>query len=204
MTAVTRRLTITILLALLVFRVAPAAAQIEYYATLGASYSTPLVKDEIFVPIETQQGIAPTLTLGAALPAGPRYSVGLELALGTGSFDAESNGSSTDLGTVRTATITAGLNGPVLAGLRWRAGGGLVSYLPSEDQGIFLRGGPTQLLAAFGVEYRVPWRGRWTILTAARYDFHRFTTEELESRGFSRSQEVHRVALSLGLLRAHR
>jgi hypothetical protein len=37
-----------------------------------------------------------------------------------------------------------------------------------------------------------------------RYDFHRFTTDELDRRGFSQTQGVSRISLSVGLARSSR
>ena len=43
---------------------------------------------------------------------------------------------------------------------------------------------------------------KWDLMTSLRYDFHRFTTDELERRGFSQTQGVSRVSLSVGLSRS--
>jgi hypothetical protein len=39
----------------------------------------------------------------------------------------------------------------------------------------------------------------WDLMVSARYDFHRFTTDELKGRGFSQAQGVSRISLSVGL-----
>jgi hypothetical protein len=41
-------------------------------------------------------------------------------------------------------------------------------------------------------------------MASARYDFHRFTTDELERRGFAQAQGVSRISLSVGLARGIR
>jgi hypothetical protein len=41
-------------------------------------------------------------------------------------------------------------------------------------------------------------------MTSLRYDFHRFSTGTLETRGFSQTQGVSRVSLSVGLYRSIR
>jgi len=41
-------------------------------------------------------------------------------------------------------------------------------------------------------------------MVSLRYDFHRFSTDQLDARGFTGSQGVQRVSLSLGLARARR
>jgi hypothetical protein len=42
------------------------------------------------------------------------------------------------------------------------------------------------------------------MMASLRYDFHRFTTDELEARGFSQSQGVQRIAATIGLSRGRR
>ena len=42
------------------------------------------------------------------------------------------------------------------------------------------------------------------LIGSLRYDWHRFTTEELESRGFSQSQGVQRISATVGIARASR
>jgi hypothetical protein len=181
-----------------------AAAQLDYYGRLGATFSTPLIKDRIINEIEVKPGLAPTLVLGAGLPIGPGYRAGLEAALTTSSYSSEEAGLESDLGTLRTGSITLALDGPVASTVRWRAGVGLVGYFPSEDRGIFLAGGTTQFLAGAGLDYRHPVMSRWDLMASLRYDFHRFVTDELRARGFSQSQGVQRISASIGLARATR
>jgi hypothetical protein len=42
----------------------------------------------------------------------------------------------------------------------------------------------------------------WDLMLSLRYDFHRFTTDELKARGFTGGQSVQRVSASVGLARA--
>ncbi|HEY5940319.1 MAG TPA: hypothetical protein VIT87_05825 [Gemmatimonadales bacterium] len=199
------RATLTLLLLILAGGETALHAQVDYNARVGATWATALVRDDIINEIEVQQKLAPTLVLGVALPIAPLYRAGLELALATSSYQSKEDGGETvDLGTLRTGTITLGLDGPVSNRLRWRAGVGLLRYLPAEDQGIFLRGGTTRFLAGAGIDYRYPIMAKWDLMAALRYDFHRFTTDELEARGFSQSQGVQRIGVTLGLARGHR
>ena len=101
-------------------------------------------------------------------------------------------------------SIALGLDGPISRGLRWRAGAGLLRYWPTEERGIFLRGGTTRFLAGAGIDYRRPILAQWDMMASLRYDFHRFTTDELEARGFSQSQGVQRIAVTIGLARGRR
>ncbi len=180
-------------------------AQVDYNARVGVTWATILLRDDVINEIEVRQKLAPTLVLGAALPIAPLYRAGLELALATSGYRSEEAGGPTvDLGTVRTTSVTLGLDGPIVRGVRWRAGAGLLRYWPTEDRGIFLRGGTTRFLAGVGVDYQRPIMAQWDLIASLRYDFHRFTTEEIEARGFSQSQGVQRIAATVGLARGRR
>jgi hypothetical protein len=144
------------------------------------------------------------LALGLSLPIGPGYRAGVEATFASGSYHQEEDGVESDLGTLRTGTLMLGFEGPIAPSVRWRAGGGAILYSPSEDAGIFLRGGSTKFIAGVGVDYRHPVMAHWDLMASARYDYHRFTTEELERRGFSQTQVVSRVSLSVGLARGLR
>jgi len=180
-------------------------AQVDYNARIGVTWATALLRDAVINEIEVRQKLAPTLVLGAALPIAPLYRAGLELALATSGYRSKETGATTvDLGTVRTGSITLGLDGPISKGFRWRAGVGLLRYWPTEERGIFLRGGTTRFLAGAGIDYRRPILAQWEMMTSARYDYHRFTTDELKARGFGQSQGVHRIAATIGLARGRR
>lgn len=184
--------------------VSAAQAQMDYYARLGLTVSSKLLTDDVIEEIDTRQDLAPTLAVGASLPMAPSYTAGLEATLTSSGYHSIEQDVETDLGTLRTGTIMLGLAGPVWRRLGWRAGAGLIQYWPAEDQGIFLRGGTTRFLAGAGVDYRPHLLSRWDLLASLRYDFHRFTTDELKARGFFGSQGVQRVSLTIGLGRALR
>jgi hypothetical protein len=181
--------------------VTAAEAQADFYARLGLTAATRLVKDDIIQEIEVNQGLAPTLALGIALPFTPLYRAGLEAAITSSGFHSSEGTSETDLGTLRTASVMLGLDGPIWRRVRWRAGLGVLSYLPADERGIFLRGGSTRFLVGAGLDYRHPILPRWELMTSLRYDFHRFTTDELRARGFSGTQGVQRGSVSIGLAR---
>lgn len=194
------------ILALLLAAGAPGlAAQADYYARVGAVGATDLLRDVIVSEITVRQSIAPMVALGGSVPIGrPGYRAGLEAAFASGGFDSEEDGVEADLGTLRTASVMLALEGPIAGDFRWRAGGGALLYLPAEDAGIFEQGGTTRWLAGAGVDWRRQVMARWDLMASARYDYHRFTTEELERRGFSHTQPVNRISLSLGLARSLR
>ena len=180
-------------------------AQLEYHARVGAVGASTLLRDVIVDEISVRQSIAPMLALGASLPIGTQgYRVGLDGTLVSGKFHSRESGSNTDLGTLRTATLQLGLEGPMSGGFRWHVGAGGITYWPADDEGIFRDGGTTRFLAGAGVDYRRPVLPKWDLMTTLSYDFHRFTTDALDARGFSQTQGVSRIALSVGLSRSAR
>jgi hypothetical protein len=184
--------------------VAALQSQVDYNVRLGVTVATKLVRDIVIQQVEIRQSLAPTLVLGAALPIAPLYRAGLEATLTTSGYHSTEGNAETDLGTLRTGSVVLGLDGPIWQKVRWRAGAGLIRYWPTEDSGIFLRGGDTRFLAGAGIDYRPPLSTRWELMASLRYDFHRFTTDELRVRGFSGTQGVSRISASLGLARAQR
>ena len=71
---------------LLVAAAAPAHAQLDYYGRIGMTGSTPLVRDVLFEPFETRQGLAPTLVAGFSIPVGTENRLGIEGSLVSGSL----------------------------------------------------------------------------------------------------------------------
>ena len=179
-------------------------AQADYYARLGLTGSTNLVRDRVIQEIEVRPSLAPTLVVGAALPFAPTYRAGLEAALTTSGYHTREQDVDSDLGTLRTVSLMLGLDGPVAGRIGWRSGVGLIRYWPTESQGIFLRGGSTRFLIGAGVDFRPRVLTRWDLMLSLRYDYHRFTTEELQARRFTGTQGVQRVSASVGLARAGR
>ncbi len=180
-------------------------AQTEYDVRVGAVGASNLTRDVVVDQITVRQSIAPMIALGASLPIATRgYRAGLEGTLSSGKFHSTEAGAETDLGTLRTATLMLGLEGPVYRDIRWRVGLGGIRYWPADKRGIFLTGGPTRFLAGAGFDYRRAVLPKWDLMTSLRYDLHRFTTDELDRRGFSQSQGVSRISLSVGLSRSTR
>jgi hypothetical protein len=194
-----------LLLALLLPASATAlSAQTDYYLRLGAVGASDLLRDAIVSEIKVGQSIAPLLMLGGSLPLSRGYRAGVEGSLSSGKFHSTESGTETDLGTLRTASLQLDLTGPVAGEFRWWMGLGGLFYLPKNDEGIFLQGGATRLLAGVGADWRKSVVPRWDIMASLRYDFHRFTTGELKTRGFAQSQGISRISLSLGIARGIR
>ena len=179
-------------------------AQVDYNARVGVTWATALIRDDIVEEIEVRQKLAPTLALGASLPIAPLYRAGLEVTVTSSGYRASESGTATDLGTIRTGSVSLGLDGPVASSLRWRAGVGLLGYWPKEKRGIFMSGGTTRFLAGAGVDYRRPAVSHWDLMVSLRYDYHRFTNDGLQARGFSQSQGVQRISAAVGLARGIR
>ena len=198
------RVVLALLIAIPAGAVSGAQAQVDYYARLGLTASTKLVRDFVIQEIEVQPNLAPTLAVGASLPFAPSYRAGLEATLTTSGYHTREQDIESDLGTFRTLSAMLGLSGAISQPLGWRAGAGVIRYWASEDRGIFLRGGSTRFLAGAGVDYRPALSRQWDLMVSLRYDFHRFTTAELKARGFTGSQGVQRISASIGVARAGR
>jgi hypothetical protein len=177
-------------------------AQVRGSARLGGTWSSTLAEDEIGTPITVKTGIAPTLTLAASIPTGRKYRLGLETILSTSAVEADDQITTTDLGSIRTLTLNLTGGGPAMvSGVFWQAGVGFIKYLPGNRDGLFRQGGPGRLTGSFLVEYRRLLRPGWEWTVGARYAFHQFITREMETRGFSRPQAVHRAGLEVGVAR---
>ena len=177
-------------------------AQIRASARVGGTWSSTLAEDEIGTPITVKTGIAPTIALAASIPTGKKYRLGLETILTTSSVEASDDNTTTDLGSIRTLTLNLTGSGPAMvSGLYWQAGVGFIKYLPGDKEGLFSQGGPGRIIGSFLLEFRRPLRPGWEWTVGARYAFHQFITREMESRGFSRPQAVHRAGLEVGVAR---
>ncbi len=186
-------------LALAALLPAALAGQARYSATFGLTGGTRLAKDRIFQTIDVNQALAPTVTIGASLPVSARERAGLEIALGFGKTRiAESGLPTVDGPTFRTLSFIGGVDGPLLGPLRYHGGAGIMKYLPDKE-GIFALGGPTLLLLSGGVDYHIATRGTFGLVAKLRYDYQRFSTNTLTATGFTRTQDVHRVGLGLGI-----
>ncbi|HEU4799689.1 MAG TPA: hypothetical protein VFS94_03575 [Gemmatimonadales bacterium] len=184
---------------------APLSAQTHYYARLGPVFSTRIVRDVLFEPVVTKPGLAPTLFAGFGVPFGSKYRGGIEVSLGRAGLSASTpdtpNAPSTDLGGVWQGSAMIMMDAPIRSRLRGRAGIGAIRYMPSDDDGMWAQGGTTRVLFGAGLDYEMPASTAWNVMISARYDFHRFTTTELRSRGFRLEQPVNRLSLSVGLAR---
>ncbi len=192
-------------LAVLAVTAAPLAAQTHYYARLGPVFSTRILRDVLYEPVVTKPGLAPTLFAGFGVPFGGKYRGGVEVSLGRAGLSTSTpdtpNAPSSDIGGVWLGSAMVMLDAPIRSRLRGRAGIGALRYMPSADDGMWAQGGTTRMLFGAGLDYEMPASSSFNVMISARYDYHRFTTEELRSRGFRLEQPVNRLSLSVGLAR---
>lgn len=180
----------------------PLAAQVTWNARLGATYTTAMVTDQIAGSTVTlRPTIAPTLTAEALLPLRTRTPLDgtAELTVTTATLQSHQNGATTRVAGMRTIALTAGIRGRFIAPLKWRAGIGFLSYATSEKTGVFQAGDPIRPVGTAALEYERPLTPTLRLTGALRYDVHGFTTKQLEANGYTGSQTVHRVTLSVGV-----
>lgn len=177
----------------------PLAGQVRLSASLGATGGTRLLSDRIFQNLRVTQTIAPTVTLGAAIPVSKRERVGLEAALGFARTRIVEGGFPTVDGPgFRALSVTLGIDGPLFSRLTYHGAAGLMKYFATKDD-FFRQGGPLLMLLVAGADYHLPVRGPIGFLARIRYDYQRFSTDELRAAGFTRTQDVHRLGIGLGL-----
>jgi hypothetical protein len=179
------------------------AAQTDYYLRAGVTGWSTLVSDFIAGEVSAKPALAPSLFAGIGHSIAPRYRAGIELAASSGGVRSRYGSTEGDLGSLRTASALALLDGGIAGGLRWQAGLGFLHYFAGGDAGL-LASATTRLLVGGGVDFRRPLLSRFDLTIAARYDFHRFTSPALRSHGYSGAQGVQRVSLSVGLARGYR
>jgi hypothetical protein len=179
-------------------------AQISWSARLGATYTTPMVTDQVSGSvIEMRAGISPSLGLEGSLPLpGPSgLAVTAELQVTAGAFERHEGGSSTRVGDLRTFAFSAGLRGKVARDVTLRAGIGMISYLSTEKVSVFQDDRPTRLLGTSAVEYRRRLTPALSLLGLLRYDVHGFTSQQLATSGYTGQQTVHRLSVGVGVAR---
>jgi hypothetical protein len=186
-------------LALAAIAPAQASAQTRYSLGVGFTGGTKLVEDRIFETITVQQRPAPTVTFGVSTAVSAKERAGIELALGLGKTRIKESGEpEIDGPDFKTLGLSVGVDGPVLKFLRYRIGAGLIKYFPDKEA-FFRQGGPLLLTLALGADVPVYSTGSFGLVGRVRYDYQRFSTDELRTAGFARTQDVHRVGLGLAI-----
>ncbi len=182
----------------------PLSAQLSWSGRLGATYTTPMVTDQVSGSvIEMRAGISPTLGLEGSYPLpGPAgLSASAELQMTAGAFERHEGGTATRVGDLRTFAFSAGLRGKLVSAVTWRAGIGIVSYLTTEETSVFQDDRPTRLLGTGALEYRRRLSPLFSLVGLLRYDVHGFTSQQLASTGYTGQQTVHRMSVGVGVAR---
>ena len=166
-------------------------------ASLGARFSTALVKDSIVVPIALKPGIAPALLLSVRDKFQGPYTGDLTIDLSPAKLKREESGTSADAGSVTTVAFTVGLHRELHAGVAARLGLGGLLYV-TDNTGVFQQGaGGVFPLIALGASYAPSLGARQRLEVALNYDVHRFMTPALRTTGFPNPRPVHRLALTV-------
>ena len=177
-------------------------AQVSWNARLGATYTTAMVTDQLAgQTVKLRPGIAPTLIGEALIPLRTKTPMqgSAELQVTTSTLQSHQGSATTRVAGMRTIALTAGVRGRLVDPLQWRAGVGFVSYATSEKAGVFQAGAPIRPAATLALSYERPLTPKLHLTGLLRYDVHSFTTKQLQMNGFTGSQTVHRVTLSVGV-----
>lgn len=193
---------LALLLAASAAAAAPATGQTTLRISAGMTAGTALVQDRIFSrDVEVGQTPAPTVALRITRGGVAGVRVGAEVRVAASKLEITDRFGTRDDGSFRTAAITATADGPLFGGIRWEAAGGIIKYLPAEEQGIFGRGGPGPWTIGAGASWGRPLGGRTGLVISLRYDLHPFNSEAMQGHGFSGDQRVHRAGLAVGIER---
>lgn len=160
-----------------------------------------MVSDQLGTPVDISPGLAPTLGIELSFPLKTKtpLDASLEVQGTIAELYREEGGEKTDLLSMRTLAFTGGIGGKVAGPIYWRTGIGFISYLSTEEESIFQEGTPTRLLGTAALEYRKEIAQGYRLSGILRYDLHGFTTDQMESAGYTGAQTVHRVMLGVGV-----
>ena len=173
------------------------AAQVSVRASLGARFSTALVKDSIVAPIDLKPGLAPALQLSVRDQLRGPWTGDLTLDLSPAQLEREESGTTSDAGSASAVAITLGLRRELHAGVAARLALGGLFYL-TDETGVFRQGnGGLFPLLALGASYAPSFGAKHRLEVALNYDVHRFITPALQSVGFNAPRPAHRVALAV-------
>jgi hypothetical protein len=173
------------------------AAQVSLRASLGARFSTALVKDSIVVPIALKPGVGPALQLSVRDDLRGPWTGDITVDVALASLKREESGTSFDAGSATVTALTFGLRRDVYKGLAARLGLGGLVYM-TENTGVFEQGnGGIFPLMALDASYAPAFGTKRGLAIALQYDVHRFLTPALRTTGFPNPRPVHRLALSV-------
>ena len=173
------------------------AGQVSLHASIGARYSTSLVKDSVVVPIDLRPTLAPVVQLGVrdAFP-GP-WTGDATLDISHAELDLRESGSSVSTGSATNVALTLGLRRSLGHGVAARLGFGGLIYSASAP-GVFNEGnGGLMPLVSLTGAYAPPIAASHGLEVLLQYDLHRFMTPALRSVGFNRPRPVQRIAIAV-------
>ncbi|MEO5824505.1 MAG: hypothetical protein ABIR59_01310 [Gemmatimonadales bacterium] len=182
--------------------VAPIGAQTTARLTVGGTLGTALASDQLGGPVSLGTGVPVTAALSVAHPIGAGYRALAEVRGGRGALRADNNGESSTIPGLTTVGLMLLVDGPLAHRVRWELGAGFLSYRPAELSGAFSKGGPTPWLLGAGLNWSRPLSESFDLVANGRYDFHQFRSRQLDSRGYTQYQSVHRIGLGVGIERS--
>lgn len=176
-----------------------ATAQVTVSASLGARYTSPLVRDSIVNSFDVRAALAPAATVAAGLPLRAPWTAELALDLSTSGVSRhDPDGTVAPITHLTTLAVGVTLARALRHGFTVRGGVGGLKYLPSERMGIFRDGaGGVAPFGQVAVTWTPPLPMARRFAVEVRYDLHRFLTPALRGEGFTNSRVIHRVALGL-------
>ncbi len=180
----------------------PLTAQTSVRVTGGPTVGTALATDQLAGPVSIGTGVVPTIAIALAQPIGTDYRALVEVRAGRGSLRADSNGEESTIPGLTTVGVMLLVDGPLAHRVRWEVGAGVLSYRPKERSGLFSQGGPTPWMLGAGITWTRPLSGALDLALNGRYDFHQFRSRQLDSRGYTQYQSVHRIGLGVGIERS--
>ena len=181
----------------------PAALGGQAFVRAGAGItgSTNFLKDFLVEPVAARQSVAPTAQLVVGWRMANGFRLGVEARYAMGTWEVEDREYTDDLGSLKTLSLALFADGPITGALRWEAMAGMLRYQPESEVGPFGSGAPSPLLAGGGVSWSRPLNAAFTMVVAARYDYHGFNTKRLDADGYASRQSVHRGGLTLAVER---
>jgi len=180
----------------------PVVAQAFVGVRLGAIGSSRLVRDSIVDPIAVRPALAPPLGLRAGTALRGRYGVAADLSVSRSDLQNQGDTSTSTITalTVWSPSVALTMNATGWLGLEARLGA--IIYDPEETAGtLFSDGSPVTAALGLGVIAQRALGRQWGGSVALQYDAHRFTTNALQTRGFTGETVVHRLAMSVMLFR---
>ena len=172
-------------------------AQVSLRASLGARFSTALVKDSVVVPIALKPGVGPALQIGVRDDLRGPWTGDITLDVAPASLKREESGTTFDAGSFTATALTFGLRHDIYKGLAARLGIGGLVYM-TDNTGVFQQGnGGIFPLIALDASYTPAFGAKRGFEVALQYDVHRFITPALRTTGFPNPRPVHRLALSV-------